>query len=101
MNEKRMVVLEGSLIHSEQDFHNQISKLLNFGPYYGYNLDALWDMISSGIGDFCYLRWVDSSFSKKTLGNECFNTIISLFNEVKKNDAYIGKNDRGFDYSLE
>ena len=30
MNKKRMVVLEGSLIHSEQGFHNQIAKLLNF-----------------------------------------------------------------------
>ena len=37
----------GSKIYTEQDFHNQISKIFSIQDYYGNNLDALWDLLST------------------------------------------------------
>ena len=46
---KKTVVLDGSLIGNEKDFHEQISKALEFPDHYGENLDALWDCLSGEI----------------------------------------------------
>ncbi len=42
---KRHVILDGSKINSENDFHKLMAELLDFGSFYGENLDALWDMM--------------------------------------------------------
>ena len=39
----------GSKIYTEQDFHNQISKIFPIQDYYGNNLDALWDLLSTNL----------------------------------------------------
>lgn len=48
MTEKNEVYIDGRLIQTELDFHRTISSALDFGPYYGNNLDALWDLLSAG-----------------------------------------------------
>jgi ribonuclease inhibitor len=82
MSEIRHLYLDGQLIHTERDFHNLISPLLDFGPYYGNNLNALWDMLSSGVGENTVLHWANSDLARARLG-ETFNTIVSLFEEAK------------------
>lgn len=82
MPEIRHLYLDGQLIQTERDFHNLISPLLDFGPYYGNNLNALWDMLSTGIGEGTVLHWEHSALARARLG-ETFNTIISLFEEAK------------------
>ncbi|MCA6915246.1 barstar family protein [Pectobacterium versatile] len=34
------VILDGSSIETESEFHKAMSDLLDFGPYYGRNLDV-------------------------------------------------------------
>ncbi|MDI7270926.1 barstar family protein [Cronobacter dublinensis] len=46
MNE---IILDGKRIQNESDFHSVMSELLDFGPYCGRNLDALWDRLSTDI----------------------------------------------------
>jgi len=43
------IILDGTKIQTEQDFHKLLSGLLNFGSYYGNNLDALWDRLSTDV----------------------------------------------------
>ena len=58
----------GSKIYTEQDFHNQISKIFSIQDYYGNNLDALWDLLSTNnVERPITLVWKDAMFSKKSI----------------------------------
>lgn len=62
--------LDGKIIESKSDFHKQIGDLLNAQDFidgYGYNLDALWDILSSGAGLSCVLHWKNSEISPKKI----------------------------------
>ncbi|MGN6846423.1 barstar family protein, partial [Neisseria sp. P0021.S005] len=50
----------GSKIYTEQDFHNQISKIFSIHDYYGNNLDALWDLLSTNLERPITLVWEDA-----------------------------------------
>ncbi len=41
------IFLDACQMTSKSDAHNYIKKMLNFPDYYGKNLDALWDLLSS------------------------------------------------------
>lgn len=93
------IYIDGSLINSELDFHKAISMVLNFGPCYGNNLDALWDMLSSGAACGVILHWDKSSASKEKLG-QTFDVIVHLFDEAKALDIKLGLSEK-FDFVLE
>jgi ribonuclease inhibitor len=82
MSETIHLHIDGQLIHTERDFHNLVSPLLDFGPYYGNNLDALWDMLRGGVEEDTVLHWKNSDLSRDRLGDK-FNTIVKLFAEAK------------------
>lgn len=82
MTKNRKIILDGSKINSARDFHEQIAKLLDFGPYYGHNIHALWDMMSAGVELKVDLHWVDYAHSKKMLGEEYMSYIINVFEDV-------------------
>jgi ribonuclease inhibitor len=82
MLEIKHLYLDGQLIHNERDFHNLVAPLLDFGPYYGNNLDALWDMLRGGVEEDTVLHWKNSDVSRARLGDK-FNTIVRLFEEAK------------------
>jgi len=46
---KRELYLDGSIIYSVEDFHDQVAQLFGFPSYYGRNLDDLWDCLNSYI----------------------------------------------------
>ncbi len=92
MSEKVHLHIDGELINSERDFHNFVAKLLDFGPYYGNNLDALWDRLSAGIGKNTVLHWKNSGLSRTRLG-EKFDTIVQLFEEARNEDIQLGLKD--------
>lgn len=93
------IYIDGAFICSEYDFHKAMSSVLDFGSYYGYNLDALWDMLSSGAAGGVVLHWKDADISRKKMG-PVFDTIIRLFNETKATDEKLGLSER-FDFVLE
>lgn len=78
---KKVVELDGNLIASETDFHEQISKALDFPDHYGRNFDALWDCLSGEIVTDIKLVWKNHSRCKAQLG-ERFDIIIKLFDEL-------------------
>ncbi|WHQ76814.1 barstar family protein [Pantoea sp. Lij88] len=57
MNE---MILDGSEIENEQGFHKFMSKLLDFGPYYGTNLEALGDRLSNDVERPVTIIWINS-----------------------------------------
>ncbi len=90
--------LDGALTLSEKEFHSIISLSLNFGPYYGNNLDALWDRLSSDIERPVKIIWLNSELSRVGLGNY-FYKIIEVFKGVKLQDLNFNREDK-FDYEL-
>ena len=70
----------GSKIYTEQDFHNQISKIFPIQDYYGNNLDALWDLLSTNVERPITLVWKDAIFSK----NQLKSTFIEIIKVRRK-----------------
>ena len=42
--------LDGSRMRSRQEAHEEIARAMQFPEYYGKNLDALWDMLTTTSG---------------------------------------------------
>ena len=93
------ILIEGSMLQSESDFHHGLAVVLGVEDYYGYNLDALWDLLSANIERPILLRWICSNESKEYLGDK-FEEIINVLERVKKQDERFGLSER-FDYCLE
>ncbi|XTZ37858.1 barstar family protein [Salmonella enterica] len=94
----REVILDGKNILTEADFHFIISESLDFGPYYGQNLDALWDRLSSDVERPVIIIWLNSELSRKALG-EYFDKIIYIFEKTKRQDLKFNWDEK-FDYIL-
>ncbi len=95
----KTVILRGEKINDESDFHREISAVLEFGPYYGENLDALWDCLSYDVEGPILIIWINSLHSKAQLG-ETFDTIVNIFKMIKKQDVDVGLVNR-LDFSLQ
>lgn len=88
------VVLDGTAIRTEADFHRQLARLLDFGPYYGRNLDALWDRLSRDVERPVELIWENSAASRAALGDVLFDTVVKLMTEAQQHDIDAGYNER-------
>ncbi|MFA9422999.1 MAG: barstar family protein [Sedimentibacter sp.] len=74
------IMLDGSKMTSKSTAHKYIKEALNFPIYYGENLDALWDMLSTiSIPTSIYLTNEDKL--KENLG-EYGELFIDVFQEA-------------------
>ncbi|QCA04000.1 barstar family protein [Pantoea vagans] len=92
------MIIDGRDIHTESDVHRILAEIMEFGPYYGKNLDALWDCLSTDIERPIRITWCHSDLSKKRLG-ERFDKIIEVFERVRQQDIIFSWEDK-FDYYL-
>jgi ribonuclease inhibitor len=67
-----------------------LSEQLDFGPYYGANLAALWDRLSTDIERPVRLIWKNAASSRTALGDELFAEIVRLFRDVEQQDRDFG-----------
>ena len=44
-----LLEIDGCEVRTEADLHILLARALDFGPYYGANLDALWDRLSRDV----------------------------------------------------
>ena len=82
MSVKRYI-LDGSTIHSLNDLYDQLSADLGFPTYFGRNLDALWDVLSTDIPGAIEIVWIKTSISKNYMGND-FDKIIKVLRELEE-----------------
>jgi len=80
------VVLEGKRIRTALDVHLQLEKLLDLPSYYGRNVHALWDVMTSDVERPLLLIWRDSAESRQALGEE-FDQIVAVLERVQQRDA--------------
>jgi ribonuclease inhibitor len=84
---------------TEADLHEKLAEALDFGPYYGRNLAALWDRLTVDVPRPVTLVWEEASESRKNLGAELFDKIVKLFDDVRRLDADAGLVD-SFNYKI-
>jgi ribonuclease inhibitor len=92
------VVLDGATIRSEADVHRVLAAALDFGPYYGHNLDALNDRLRYDVPRPVHVAWTDVETSRQRLGTD-FDRIVSIFAQVADEDARAPSDER-FTFSL-
>jgi ribonuclease inhibitor len=88
------IVIDGARIHSESDLHDLLSMKLDFGPYYGRNLAALWDRLSTDVERPVELIWMNFKASKDLLGAETAEQIASVLTRVMEQDDSFGWDDK-------
>jgi len=79
----KKVKLVGKSIHSLDEFYDEIGKKLCLPDYFGRNLDALWDTLTTDVKGPVELAWEDSEISKKAMGKD-FEKVAALLREVEK-----------------
>ena len=47
MRDSLVLNIDGAVLKSKEELHNTIAWQLSLPEYYGYNLDALWDVLST------------------------------------------------------
>ena len=88
------IEIDGARIHSERDLHDVLSEALDFGPYYGANLSALWDRLSTDVERPIEIIWTKSEISRTALGESAFERIRDLLLRVQAQDRSFGWVDR-------
>ncbi len=88
------VIIQGNEISCEEDLHKFLRERLDFGPYYGNNLAALRDRLSSDVERPVCLIWRNAGSSREALGRELFDRIIGIFQFVEEQDNSFGWDER-------
>jgi ribonuclease inhibitor len=91
------VVIDGLNIRSSDDFYRQLAAALDL-PSYGRNVDALWDLLSTGVERPFSIEWKDSDRSREVL-REDFDAIVKVLDRVVDYDKDDPVTER-FRYSL-
>jgi ribonuclease inhibitor len=91
--------LDGREIRSRKDFHEAMARVMDFGPYYGGTLDALWDRLSRDVERPVQLTWKHASVSRRALGEEYFRKVVEILSDVMHEDQELGRADR-FEFQL-
>ena len=94
------ITIDGAHIGSQADLHQVLSGPLDFGPYYGRNLSALWDRLSTDIERPVHLVWHAADVSRQQLGATLFYRIRDVLDRVVEQDERFGWSDR-FTYELQ
>jgi ribonuclease inhibitor len=88
------VEIDGATIHSEKDLHEFLSRVLDFGPHYGANLNALWDRLSTDVERPIEIVWGESQLSRTARGESEYEKIRDLLLRVQSQDQSFGWSDR-------
>ncbi|WP_331718005.1 barstar family protein (plasmid) [[Kitasatospora] papulosa] len=70
------VAIDGAQIGSQADLHRVLAGPLDFGPYYGHNLSALWDRLSRDVERPVEIIWENAAVSRGRMGDEVFEAIV-------------------------
>jgi ribonuclease inhibitor len=66
----KKIIINISKLKSIEQFHELLKIKLGFPDYYGKNLDALWDCLTSDLETPILIQWIGYAECKNYLGNE-------------------------------
>lgn len=77
------VILEGSKFIDKAALHESLKSELKLPTYYGENLDALWDCLTTDVKVPITIEWIDFQISRKFLGDYAEN-ILEVFRDAER-----------------
>ena len=83
----KTILLDGKKMNTKEETHEYISKTLAFPDYYGKNLDALWDMLST-YDEPIHIVFKNTQ-TLKSNPDEYGNKILKVFLDAKENNDNI------------
>jgi ribonuclease inhibitor len=82
----RMVKLDGERMRTIEEAHAYIASELGFPEYYGGNLDALWDELST-MSEPCHIR-IQQVNSARVLLGEYGDRLMDTFLDASEDNEY-------------
>ncbi len=76
-------ILPGKEIRSLDDLYDEFTKRLPFPDYFGRNLDALWDVLSTDIEGPIEVMWEDAATSAEAMGED-FERVAALLKDLEE-----------------
>lgn len=95
-----LVEIDGREVRTEADLHRLLRRALDFGPYYGSNLDALRDRLRLDVPRPVRVIWTHWQISRRNLGAKRFAKICDLLRAVEAEDQESGHEER-FEFDLQ
>ena len=77
----KRIVFDFKKIKNKKDFYNELAEKVQLPEYFGYNLDALWDIITSGEIDLP-TEVIFINFDNRK--NKFFVSLEELFKDAEK-----------------
>jgi ribonuclease inhibitor len=74
------IVISGDRVDTLDDIYDEVERQLTL-PYFGRNLDALWDVLTREIEGPVEILWRESDVSRARLGPD-FDRLTALLREV-------------------
>lgn len=83
------IVISGDSIDTLDDIYDEVERQLTL-PYFGRNLDALWDVLTREVEGPVEILWRESDVSRARLGPD-FDRVTALLREVAEDrpDVYV------------
>ncbi|MBQ4090093.1 MAG: barstar family protein [Clostridia bacterium] len=77
--------IDGKQMHTRQEAHDEIARAMEFPEYYGRNLDALWDMLTSTAGSAVL---TDVSGMLNALGSYGCRLLKTFYDAAEENSRF-------------
>ena len=68
---------------TKETSHTHLKQLLGLPEYYGHNLDALWDCLTSCVELPVLVRWLDFSISQEYMGDYA-QQMLAVFQDAEQ-----------------
>ncbi len=81
-------VIDGTVIQSAEAFYDEIAKVLPLPDYFGRNLDALADVLTTDIEGPFEIIWEQSRRSKKALRSDYTKIVVMLKRVAGERDDF-------------
>jgi ribonuclease inhibitor len=92
------LILDGSKMASEEDFHDQVAAHPETPGYYGRNLDALHDVLTGYFKSPVSIIWKNADLARLALGKR-YSHILDVFGDAEE-DWYIAGGSLGVDLEI-
>lgn len=75
-------ILPGREVRSLGILYDEMARQLGFPPYFGRNLDALWDVLAADIEGPVEVVWSETERSRELMGDD-FDRVVKVLRDVE------------------